>query len=109
MKARGRGHGAGLALHQLDDHAAGLLGDRLFERLHVVERCEAHAGDERLERRAVGRVPGRRQREARAPVEAAREGDQVAALPALCGSTRAAELERRLDALRARVGEEHRS
>ncbi len=89
---------AALALHRLEQDRRGVRADVLGER----RRCrEARAGDERLERSALRRLPGHRQRAERAPVERAFERHDLGAPGRL-----ARPLERSLDRLGARVAEE---
>ena len=96
-----RGVDAALALDRLDQDQAGVGPDGRLERRDVVQRREGHAGDERLERRALRGLAGRRERAHRPAVERVLERDD----PRLAGRL-ARVLDRRLDRLGARVAEE---
>jgi hypothetical protein len=71
-----RGPNASLALHGLDDDGGGVFADGLARRIEVVPGTEADAGDEWLERLAVLRGPGERERAHRPAVEGALECDE---------------------------------
>ena len=99
--ALGRDLDAGLALDRLEQDRRGPVGDRLGERPLVAVRHEGDVARQRLERLAVGRLGGQRQRAHGAAVEAALGGHDVGAAGA------PGQLERRLVGLGAGVGEEH--
>ena len=92
---------AGLALDRLEHDRGGLVGDRGGQRVGVAVRHEGDVAGQRLERLAVGRLGGERERAHGAAVEAALGGDDVGAAGA------PGELERGLVGLGAGVGEEH--
>ena len=98
----GRRHDdAVLALDRLEDHGGGLVVDRCGKRLGVAVRDEDHVAGQRLERLAVLRVVGDRQRPHRPAVERALARDDLGP-PGQPG-----DLERGLVGLGAGVGEEH--
>ena len=90
-----------LAEYRLEQDEPDLLVDGRAERVDVVRLDEANTGKERLERRALGGLPRRRECARGAPVEATLQGDD-ARLPGRLACV----LQRRLDRLRARVAEE---
>src|SRR3989475_665956 len=98
----GRRPHASLALHRLhDDGRRAVGGDDAVGGGPVLERDDAHAGDERLERLAVVGPVGGRERGEQPPVERAGEGHDLGLARPLAG-----ELERGLVRFRPRVAEE---
>ncbi len=99
---------AAFAQHRLDDDGRHVLGgDDVREQVALDAAGVAvggvvHARQQRPEALAVlGLAGGQRQRAQRPPVKATAKGDQLSALGVVAG-----QLDRRLDRLRARVGEE---
>src|SRR5206468_2127910 len=92
---------AALALDRLDQDAAGVRAEDAAERVGVVQLRERDRREQRLERGALRRLPGRRERARRPPVERALERDDARLARGL-----ARVLERGLVRLRARVAEE---
>ena len=74
--AVGRHDHAGLALDRLEDDRGGLVGDGGRERRGVAVRDEGDVAGQRLERLAVGRLGGQRERAHGAAVEGALGGDE---------------------------------
>ena len=101
--AGGGGEHAALPLHRLEDDGAGLVGDGGAQGVDVAPRDVADAGEQRLERLAVGLLVGERQRSGAAPVEGALGRDD----PGAAGA--AGELDGRLDRLGPAVAEEDRA
>jgi hypothetical protein len=98
---------AAFTLNRLDDDRRRRRRHRGLERRDVAGRHEGHTGNERLERLAVMRVGGHRERPHRAAREAVFEGDELgAAAYALGEPVAAGELEAGLHGLGATVAEE---
>ena len=103
---RNRPHAA-LALDRLDDDRRGVGRDGGGEGRGIGRIDEGHAGNQRLERRAIVIVPGDRQRAHRPAVERVRRSaTNFGARRALRVPEAARELQARLDRLRAAVAEE---
>ncbi|AFU00665.1 ion transporter [Nocardia brasiliensis ATCC 700358] len=98
-----RHHHAALPHHRLEEHRGGVVVDRGLERGGVTVGHVHHARGHRLERRALGRLPGERERAHGAAVERLLAGDDLG--PA--GQPR--DLERRLVRLGPRIAEERAS
>ena len=104
-----RGADAALALDRLDQEAGGVVVDRRQRAVEIVELDIVEARQQRLEPVAHLRLVGRADRAERAAVEGVREGDQLVLLRIALGVMIAPRgLDRALDRLGARIGEEHR-